>query len=98
MKYQYDLNGSDSNGDRILWSIDKAPTGMVIDTTTGKLRWQPTTSQIGEQAIASASAITMETTAFKNIHSKSTQSITPPSSHPPRSPKLTPLNPTAIKS
>ncbi|ELS32847.1 MULTISPECIES: putative Ig domain-containing protein [Pseudanabaena] len=51
-EYQYDLSGSDPNGDRLLWSLDKAPTGMVIDATTGRLRWQPTVNQIGEQAIA----------------------------------------------
>ncbi|MEI6331349.1 MAG: putative Ig domain-containing protein [Pseudanabaena sp. ELA645] len=51
-EYVYDLSGSDANGDRLFWSLEKAPTGMVIEAATGRLRWQPTASQIGNQAIA----------------------------------------------
>jgi YD repeat-containing protein len=51
-EYVYDLRGSDANGDRLFWSLEKAPTGMVIEAETGRLRWQPTASQIGDQAIA----------------------------------------------
>jgi RHS repeat-associated protein len=51
-EYKYDLSGSDADGDLLLWSIDKAPSGMVIDTTTGALRWKPTANQIGEHTVA----------------------------------------------
>jgi large repetitive protein len=32
--------------------LDQAPEGMAIAPNTGKLRWQPTSSQLGDQTIA----------------------------------------------
>jgi hypothetical protein len=46
--YQYNLTGSDADGDRLLWSLDKAPSGMIVDPQSGALRWQPTAEQVGE--------------------------------------------------
>lgn len=45
-EYQYNLTGSDADGDLLLWSLDTAPAGMVIDATTGALRWQPRADQL----------------------------------------------------
>ncbi|MFB8798301.1 MAG: putative Ig domain-containing protein [Microcoleus sp.] len=50
--YRYQLTGTDPEGDYLLWSLDNAPKGMVIDAKTGSLSWQPTPEQIGEQTIA----------------------------------------------
>uniref|UniRef100_UPI0030D90977 putative Ig domain-containing protein n=1 Tax=Tychonema sp. LEGE 07196 TaxID=1828665 RepID=UPI0030D90977 len=50
--YRYQLTGTDPDGDYLLWSLDSAPKGMVIDTKTGGLSWQPTSEQIGEHTVA----------------------------------------------
>ncbi|MBE9078258.1 putative Ig domain-containing protein [Romeria aff. gracilis LEGE 07310] len=49
--YVYDLVGSDPDGDRVFWSLEKAPSGMVIDAETGALRWQPQPGQIGTHQV-----------------------------------------------
>jgi RHS repeat-associated protein len=49
--YIYDLQGRDSDGDEVVWSLEQSPAGMVIDPQTGALRWQPTSAQIGEHQI-----------------------------------------------
>jgi RHS repeat-associated protein len=51
-EYQYNLTGTDTDGDLLLWSLDNKPSGMVIDTNTGVLRWQPRKDQIGSQTVA----------------------------------------------
>lgn len=51
-EYQYNLTGTDSDGDLLLWSLDSAPEGMVIDVTTGALRWQPRAGNVGEHVVA----------------------------------------------
>lgn len=50
--YQYNLCSSDPDGDLLLWSLDAAPEGMVIDSQRGTLRWKPTSTQIGEHRVA----------------------------------------------
>ncbi|WP_206758544.1 putative Ig domain-containing protein [Nostoc punctiforme] len=50
--YEYNLSGSDPDGDLLLWSLDAAPEGMVIDAQRGTLRWQPSSTQIGEHTVA----------------------------------------------
>ena len=50
--YQYQLEGFDGDGDRLLWSLDEAPSGMVIDPGTGMLTWQPTVEQIGSHSVS----------------------------------------------
>jgi RHS repeat-associated protein len=51
-EYQYNLIGTDPDNDLLLWSFDAAPTGMVIDATTGALRFSARTDQIGEHTVA----------------------------------------------
>ncbi|BCL38132.1 putative Ig domain-containing protein [Nostoc sp. MS1] len=51
-QYQYNLTGNDPDNDQLFWSLDQAPDGMVIDTNTGALRWQPKATQIGDFAVA----------------------------------------------
>jgi RHS repeat-associated protein len=50
--YRYQLAGTDPDGDYLLWSLDNAPKGMVIDAKTGGLSWQPTPEQVGEHTVA----------------------------------------------
>jgi hypothetical protein len=45
--YRYQLAGTDPDGDYLLWSLDSAPKGMVIDAKTGGLSWQPTPNKLG---------------------------------------------------
>jgi large repetitive protein len=49
--YSYDLKGSDADNDAIVWSLNQAPLGMLIDAQTGALRWQPTEDQIGTHEV-----------------------------------------------
>jgi YD repeat-containing protein len=40
--YAYNLAATDLDGDSLIWSVDNAPAGVVIDARTGALRWTPT--------------------------------------------------------
>jgi len=50
-EYQYNLTGSDADNDLLLWSLDSAPPGMIIDAQSGALRWKPRTDQLGEHTV-----------------------------------------------
>jgi Putative Ig domain len=50
--YVYNLKGVDADGDLVVWTLEQAPVGMVIDVRTGALRWQPLEAQIGEHTVA----------------------------------------------
>jgi len=50
--YQYQLSAFDADGDLLLWSLDSAPAGMVVNAETGLLSWQPTAEQIGSHSVA----------------------------------------------
>jgi YD repeat-containing protein len=50
-EYAYNLSGKDADGDLLLWSLDSAPAGMLIDATTGALRWQPRADQLGQHTV-----------------------------------------------
>ncbi|MBP0011424.1 putative Ig domain-containing protein, partial [Roseofilum sp. Belize Diploria] len=51
-QYRYPMQGSDPDGDLLLWSLDQAPSGMSIHSTTGEITWTPTAEQLGEQEVA----------------------------------------------
>jgi hypothetical protein len=38
--YEYTVTAVDSDGDRLSYTLDKAPTGMTIDKTTGRIQWE----------------------------------------------------------
>jgi len=46
--YRYQLAATDPEGDYLLWSLDNAPKGMVIDAKTGSLSFSPAPEQVGE--------------------------------------------------
>ena len=51
-EYRYNLSGFDSDGDSLLWTLDAAPVGMVVDPTTGVLHWQPRADQVGQHQVS----------------------------------------------
>jgi YD repeat-containing protein len=50
--YSYQLTGKDLDNDTLIWSLDNAPKGMVIDSSTGIVKWNPTSTQLGTHTIA----------------------------------------------
>ena len=50
-EYAYNATSVDPEGDTILWSLEKAPLGVGIDSLLGTLRWHPTVEQIGNHEI-----------------------------------------------
>jgi large repetitive protein len=50
--YSYQLTGKDVDNDTLIWSLDNAPKGMVIDSSTGIVKWNPTSTQLGTHTIA----------------------------------------------
>ncbi|MEG4312216.1 MULTISPECIES: putative Ig domain-containing protein [unclassified Microcoleus] len=84
--YQYNLTGSDADGDRLLWSLDKAPSGMIVDPQSGSLRWQPNAEQIGEHTVSVRTidgnggyAVQEFTLAVRGINTPPAVVSTPPS-------------------
>ena len=50
-EYTYNLTSTDEDGDIPTFSIVSAPKDMTLDSTTGKLRWSPSISDIGNHTI-----------------------------------------------
>jgi hypothetical protein len=50
-EYAYNLTSVDEDGDIPIYSIVSAPPGITLDPSTGKLRWTPTTSDMGNHTI-----------------------------------------------
>jgi hypothetical protein len=51
IEYTYDLTSIDEDGDIPIFSIVSAPPNMTLNSSTGKLLWTPTTSDIGNHTI-----------------------------------------------
>ena len=50
--YTTDINASDSDaGDVLTYSLQTAPTGMTINSTSGVIQWTPTNSQVGTHTV-----------------------------------------------
>lgn len=49
--YTYDVDATDRNGDSLTYKLLVAPNGMTIDQTTGLIRWNTTTSNIGNSSV-----------------------------------------------
>ncbi|MGR3278198.1 putative Ig domain-containing protein [Acaryochloris marina NIES-2412] len=50
-EYQYNLTGTDPDGDLVQWRLVNGPEGVVVDPTSGSLRWQPTVDQLGAHTL-----------------------------------------------
>jgi hypothetical protein len=51
-EYTYNLTSIDEDGDIPIFSIESAPATMTLDPSTGKLRWTPSSSDIGNHTIS----------------------------------------------
>ncbi len=50
--YSYDVNASDPDGGEVLtFSLDVAPAGMTISSTSGLIQWTPNASQLGDNSV-----------------------------------------------
>jgi hypothetical protein len=50
-EYTYNLTSIDEDGDLPSYALVSAPSSMTLDSSTGKLHWTPTTSDIGNHTI-----------------------------------------------
>ncbi len=51
--WTYAPSAVDPNGDEVLWSLEIAPAGMVLDTTAGPvLEWTPTAADTGTHTVS----------------------------------------------
>jgi hypothetical protein len=50
-EYQYTVKATDEDGDVLTYSLEKKPTGMVIDAQSGLIVWTPKAGQIGNHDI-----------------------------------------------
>jgi len=46
-RYDYDADALDEDGDAVQYSLLEAPAGMLVDTVTGLIVWQPRADQVG---------------------------------------------------
>ncbi|HDK27530.1 MAG TPA: hypothetical protein ENG48_10660 [Candidatus Atribacteria bacterium] len=51
MKYTYDVDATDDNGDALTYSLNSKPANMNIDSTTGLIEWIPYASQVGDHEV-----------------------------------------------
>lgn len=50
-QYQYQLRAFDPDGDQLTYRLLEGPRDMQLDTNTGKLTWQPTFQDVGDQHV-----------------------------------------------
>jgi hypothetical protein len=51
VQYTYDVNAVDPEGNTLTYSLDAAPTGMGIISSTGLITWTPTAAQAGANPV-----------------------------------------------
>jgi len=49
--YLYAVQATDPDGDPLTFALTTAPTGMVIDPTSGLIEWTPTATQTGDHPV-----------------------------------------------
>jgi Putative Ig domain len=76
--YVYNLSGSDSDNDLVVWSLENAPDGMVLDAQTGALRWQPKSNQLGNHTVTVKLADSYGAFTTQEFTLKVTGTNTPP--------------------
>ena len=50
-QYSYDVEVSDEDNDFLIYSLSAYPDGMIINTTTGIIKWIPDNKQIGNNRV-----------------------------------------------
>ncbi|AFY54222.1 RHS repeat-associated core domain protein [Rivularia sp. PCC 7116] len=76
--YQYQPQATDPDNDYLLWNLDQAPQGLVIDSESGILSWQPKTNQIGSHNIAIRVTDTFGQAEIQTFELQVTGNNTPP--------------------
>jgi len=51
LTYQYLVKASDPDGDQLTYSLDNAPAGMSIGSTTGLIAWAPASNELGDNQV-----------------------------------------------
>ncbi len=51
LDYLYDAEAMDIDGDDFTFSLVESPSGMTINSSSGKIKWTPAESQIGEHNV-----------------------------------------------
>jgi hypothetical protein len=54
--YQYQVTGRDPEHEALHFALPTAPDGMMIDATTGVVRWTPPTAQVGQNVAVTVTA------------------------------------------
>jgi hypothetical protein len=70
VQYSYDVDATDTAGQTLTYALTQAPTGMIIDATTGLITWTPTAAQQG------ANPVTVQVTDNGTPPLSATQSFT----------------------
>ncbi len=47
MHYSYDANASDAENDALMYEMLEGPSGMIMNATTGRMDWDPTSDEHG---------------------------------------------------
>jgi hypothetical protein len=51
VEYTYAVEAADPDVEELTFALDQAPNGMIINANTGAIRWTPSNSQAGSQAV-----------------------------------------------
>jgi uncharacterized protein YjdB len=49
--YTYNVNGTDPDGDTLIYSLTTNPADLTINSTTGVISWTPASTQIGDHNV-----------------------------------------------
>ncbi|WP_253256817.1 Ig-like domain-containing protein [Microcystis aeruginosa] len=49
--YEYKAIANDNEGDKITWTLTEAPIGMIFNSETNTIRWQPSENQVGNNRV-----------------------------------------------
>ena len=83
--YSYNATASDPDGDPLKYSLAGAPTGMTINSASGRITWTPTSAQVGNHTItviASDSPLSADLN-FTPLTATQTFTIAVAPNHPP---------------
>ncbi|MFM7279023.1 MAG: putative Ig domain-containing protein, partial [Microcystis aeruginosa] len=49
--YEYKAIANDNEGDKITWTLTEAPIGIIFNSETNTIRWQPSENQVGNNRV-----------------------------------------------
>ncbi len=78
--YSYDADASDPDaGDTLTFSLDVAPSGMAINSSTGLIQWTPASGQVGGNSVT----VRVQDQGGQFATQSFTIQVSPPASLPP---------------